>query len=637
MQLCLVLVLVLHLAGAAHLAVSISVLIDGLAANVTAVASHTGAKELQLAARTAAHQFCQAHSADDGCIDRLGRELHTRLLQLARTRQASAGHHQQEAAERWLWYVPRPGGAFNQLDQLWEFAQLSIAVNRRLVLPIVAPSVHGLARAGIPFEALWSADAMTRSLSVVAAAAAAAAAAAVATGVSATAAAAEASRMPAAGTTAQFVHACSGVVDFLGASGFNRRLGTREARYPSLAGVVLRRTVLRGGELRPLEGPGGRLAICPGASMAGVLRAHAATDAAPCLGLSYAEAEEAGAGSHRGDGRGEKCASAGVDEPHMISPRFLTALQMAGLPPFSRACPNVAGSGSQWAARWGAAAVEAQAHGVEGEVVRRSALQWRREWGGRELMAAAWSAAAIGLRPRAELAQTAQQVLALLRSIDSSKGCGRGHRIVAAHVRLGDFEQHCASLAQRSGSAALDGCWPSASEIVQSVHAQCALPQARACATAECSSSSSCTTPNLPCRVLVFTNPAAADSLAAELEVAAAARPGGASGMSFHTLDRIFSVGSAGAVSAVDSAPRWLRFALQALSAAERLAVEQALMQWADGFVGNAFSSLSGVVFHQRLLRGADVDVWRSWDHALPHWNMSSCPLWAERGQPRRK
>jgi hypothetical protein len=521
---------------------------------------------------------------------------------------------------------------------LWEFAQLSVAVNRRLVLPIVAPSVHGLARAGIPFEALWSADAMTRSLSVVAAAAAAAA---VATGVSATAAAAEASRMPAAGTTAQFVHACSGVVDFLGATGFTRRLGTREARYPSLAGVVLRRTGRGGGELRPLEGPGGRLAICPGASMAGVLRAHAATDAAPCLGLSYAEAEEAGAGSLRGDGRGEKCASAGVDEPHTISPRFLTALQTAGLPPFSRACPNVAGFGSQWAARWGAAAVEAQAHGMEEEFVRRSALQWRREWGGRELMAAAWSAAVIGLRPRAELAQTAQQVLALLRGIDSSKGCGRGHRIVAAHVRLGDFEQHCASLAQRSGSAALDGCWPSASEIVQSVRAQCALPQARAHAAAECSSSSSssssCTTPKLPCRVLVFTNPAAANSLAAELEVAAAARPGGASGMSFHTLDRIFSVGSAGAVSAVDSAPRWLRFALQALSAAERLAVEQALMQWADGFVGNAFSSLSGVVFHQRLLRGADVDVWRSWDHALPRWNLSVCPLWAERGQPRRK
>ena len=71
-------------------------------------------------------------------------------------------------------------------------------------------------------------------------------------------------------------------------------------------------------------------------------------------------------------------------------------------------------------------------------------------------------------------------------------------------------------------------------------------------------------------------------------------------------------------------------------------------MVLADAFVGNAYSSLSGVSFHQRLLRfepavstvhdagGGNIDVWHSWDDTkLEHQiNMSACPLWARKRQP---
>ena len=91
-----------------------------------------------------------------------------------------------------------------------------------------------------------------------------------------------------------------------------------------------------------------------------------------------------------------------------------------------------------------------------------------------------------------------------------------------------------------------------------------------------------------------------------------------------------------------------MSFSVTALTALERLAVEQRLMVLADAFVGNAFSSLSGVTFHQRLLSfesdgslpddtgGANVDVWHNWDNAkLKHQiNMSACPLWASKRQP---
>ena len=221
------------------LQVHVPITVDGRTVNATATCrSDDPELELATTSMAAARRFCRRHAllrdeSGSECENAVGTAL---LLQLkdrlaaksgaaagaAPSTPAANGKPYQQLdmevlAHRWLWFVPRPGGTFNQLDQLWEAAQLAVALQRTLVLPLIAPSKHtGSSRQtdGIPFESLWSLQHMDGALRRAVAATGGAG--------SSGCNGADCETGVGAATNAQFVRDCGGVAHFGGATGFDR-------------------------------------------------------------------------------------------------------------------------------------------------------------------------------------------------------------------------------------------------------------------------------------------------------------------------------------------------------------------------------------------------------------------------------